>query len=56
MIIQFVEVYINDVVVKSPFMPSHLSHLSITFERMIKYKMKMKILSNVLLGFMLEMF
>lgn len=41
MIIQFVEVYINDIVVKSAAILDHLGHLIIAFKQIRKHKLKM---------------
>ena len=40
----FMEVYINDVIVKSKADEQHLEHLTKTFERMRLYRLKMKLL------------
>lgn len=37
---QFVEVYIDDVVVKSVVVPGHLGHLTIALKRIRKHKLK----------------
>lgn len=42
MINHFMKVYIDDVVVKSKDKGEHMKELRLTFERMRKYKLKMK--------------
>lgn len=40
---QFIEMYIDDIVVKSPSMFSHFGHFSMNFERIMKHQLKMNL-------------
>ena len=41
MIGKFIEVYVDDIVIKSVAMKEHFSHLAMAFERMRKFKLKL---------------
>lgn len=46
MISQFMDVYIDDIIIKVAVIPDHLGHLTMAFEQIRKHKLKMNPLKH----------